>query len=209
MPEPKLDLKKRYKALFTPSSEAFEVIEVPPLHYLMIDGAGNPNGPAYVEALEALYPLAYTLKFFSKLELGRDYGVPPLQALWWADDMSAFVRRDKEAWKWTAMLLTPEWVTAAHVQQARETVRRKKKSKAPPALDRVRLEAYDEGLSVQILHLGSYDDETETLRRLHEEFLPEQGLVETGKHHEIYLNDPRKTAPEKLKTVLRQPVRAR
>jgi len=201
---PKVDFKKRYKTLFKPSSRAFELIEVPPLQYLMVDGQGSPAGPEYAAALEALYPMAYTLKFFSKLELGRDYVVPPLQALWWAEDWSVFVRRDKDAWQWTAMILQPEWLTAEHVEQARQGVARKKD---PPSLDRVRLETYDEGLSVQILHLGSYDDETETLRRLHEEYLPAQGLVETGKHHEIYLSDPRKVAPEKLKTVLRQPVK--
>ncbi|MFT4979637.1 MAG: hypothetical protein ACI8S6_005549, partial [Myxococcota bacterium] len=165
----------------------------------MVDGAGSPDGLEYAAALAALYPVAYTLKFFSKLKLGRDYAVPPLQALWWAEDWSVFVRRDKSAWQWTTMILLPEWLTAEHVEQARETVRSKKN---PASLHRVRLETCDEGLSVQILHLGSYDSETETLRQLHEEHLPAHGLTETDKHHEIYLNAPRKVAPEKLKTVL-------
>jgi len=201
---PKVDFKKHYKHLYKPSSKAFSVVEVPPLQYLMVDGKGAPYSEPYVHAIGALYPMAYTLKFFSKVELGRDYTVPPLEALWWAEDMDAFVRRDKDAWEWTAMILLPEWLTASHVADARAIVRKKKN---PEALDRVRLESYDEGLSVQLLHIGSYEDETEPLRVLHEEYLPQNKLTETGKHHEIYLSDPRKVAPEKLKTVLRQPVR--
>jgi hypothetical protein len=202
----KIDFKTTFKELYKPSSKAYDVIEVPPMQFLMIDGHGDPNTAAsYQEALEALYALAYKIKFISKKELGRDYVVPPLEGLWWAADMDFFsVNRDKSAWDWTMMIMTPEWVTGEMFAQAVEQV---KKGKNPTALAKVRLESYHEGLAVQILHTGSYDDEGPALARLHQEYLPANNYVENGKHHEIYLSDPRRVAPEKLRTVLRQPVR--
>ncbi len=180
------------------------LVEVPPMRYLMVDGHGDPNtAPAYTEALEALYPVAYTLKFASK-RLDRDYVVPPLEGLWWARDMAAFtVARDKSAWDWTMMLMTPPWLTADDVAAARDAVAAKK-----PGVhsERVRTDVLDEGLCVQTLHVGSFDDEGPVLADLHDRFIPENGLVPIGRHHEIYLSDPRRTAPEKLRTVLRQPV---
>ncbi|MCI0575648.1 MAG: GyrI-like domain-containing protein [Chloroflexi bacterium] len=173
----------------------------------MIDGKGDPNtSQEYVAALAALYAVAYTLKFMSKQELGRDYGVPPLEGLWWASDMSVFApdQTDRDAWQWTMMIMTPEWIRLEQFAGAVEAARRKK---SPPELDHVRLETFHEGLSVQILHVGPYSVEGPTIARLHGEYLPQHGLVENGKHHEVYLGDPRRTAPEKLKTVLRQPVR--
>jgi len=202
----KVDFKKELKAFYAPSKKAFEVVEVPPMQFLMIDGHGDPNtAQSYQEALEALYALAYKIKFMSKKQLGRDYVVPPLEGLWWADDMESFsVERDKSVWDWTMMIMTPEWVTDELFGQAVEQVRR---GKNPAALAKIRLERYDEGLAVQILHVGSYDDEGPILARLHQEFMPANNYVENGKHHEIYLSDPRRVAPEKLKTVLRQPVK--
>src|SRR5690606_8597510 len=136
--------------------------------------------------------------------LDRDYAVPPLEGLWWAEDMDSFtVARDKSAWDWTMMIMQPEWITGAMFEAACQAAGKGKELAALPGL---RLEAYDEGLSVQIMHVGSYDDEAPVLHRLHHEFLPAQGYQPAGKHHEIYLGDPRRTAPEKLKTVLRQPV---
>lgn len=169
----------------------------------MVDGRGDPNSaPGYAEALHALYPLAFALKFASKQDLGRDYVVPPLEGLWWAEDMAAFTtRRDKSTWYWTMMLMMPDWLAAEHVEAARDTVAAKKPSLA---VERVRV---DEGLCVQTLHVGSFDDEGAVLADLHEAFIPEHGLTMTGKHHEIYLSDPRRTAPDKLRTILRQPVR--
>lgn len=176
------------------------------MQFLMVDGHGDPNvAQEYQEAVEALYAVAYKIKFASKKQLGRDYVVPPLEGLWWAEDMAAFTTaRDKSQWDWTMMIMTPEWINPDMYAEAVEAVR---KGKDPTALDKVRLESYREGLCVQIMHIGSYDDEGPTLIKLHNEFLPDNGYVENGKHHEIYLGDPRKVAPEKLKTVLRQPIR--
>ncbi|GAA3595370.1 GyrI-like domain-containing protein [Klugiella xanthotipulae] len=202
---PKVDLKKHYGELFSAGKKDFAVVEVPPLSYLMVDGAGDPNTePSYTAAVEALYSVSFTAKFASKKQLGRDYTVSPLEGLWWADNPEAFTARDKSSWKWTMMVLQPEWVTAALISDAIETVRAKKN---PTSLDLLRFETYHEGTSVQILHVGSYDDEAPTLARLHNEYLPDHGLTFNGKHHEIYLGDPRKTEPARLKTLLRQPVR--
>ncbi len=204
----KVDFKKALQHLYNPSSRDFSLVEVPEMQFLMVDGHGDPNTePAYQEAVEALYAVAYKLKFMSKQRLEKDYTVPPLEGLWWAADMDSFtVRLDKSAWDWTMMIMQPEWITPEMFAQAVAEVQ---KSKASPALSKMRLERYAEGLSVQILHIGSYDAEGPTIARLHREFIPQNGYVEAGKHHEIYLGDPRKTAPEKLKTVLRQPVARR
>lgn len=200
----KIDFKKTYKDLYMPGAEAFSEVIVPPLQYLMIDGQGNPNtAPQYTAAVEALYGLAYTLKFMSKRTLSKDYAVPPLEGLWWADNPQDFVDRNKEAWQWTMMILQPDWISQELFDQARMTLRDKKNS---PALPKVRLQTYDEGYSVHIMHIGSYDDEAPILHTLHTEYLPSHGLTFNGKHHEIYLSDPRKTTAAKLKTVLRQPV---
>jgi hypothetical protein len=201
----KIDFKKEWKHLYDPAKE-FEIVDVPPMQYLMIDGHGDPNtAQAYREAVEALYAVAYKVKFISKKELGRDYVVPPLEGLWWAEDMESFTsQRDKSQWDWRMMIMQPEWVTQELVDQAIEVVA---KSKDLPALPKLRLETYHEGLCAQILHIGSYDDEGLTLHRMHHEFIPQNGYEMVGKHHEIYLSDPRKVAPDKLKTVLRQPIR--
>lgn len=200
----KIDFKKEWSHLYNPPSRDFLLVEVPEMQFLMLDGHGDPNTePAYQEAVEALYGVAYKLKFMSKKQFEKDYVVPPLEGLWWADDMETFISRDKSAWDWTMMIMQPEWITPEMFAQAVAEVQ---KSKALPALSKMRLERYAEGLSVQILHIGSYDAEAPTLERLHREFIPQNGYVEAGKHHEIYLSDPRKVAPEKLKTVLRQPV---
>ena len=200
----KLDLRKTMNTLYAPSAKDFSLVQVPPLHYLMIDGHGDPNtAPAYMSAVEWLYSVSYPVKFMSKKDLGRDYAVMPLEGLWWADDMNAFITRDKSAWSWTMMILQPDWITKVMIDAAIEKASAKLGA-PPPSL---RLETLDEGLCVQIMHIGPYDAEGPVLARLHGEFLPQNGLTETGHHHEIYLSDPRKSAPEKLKTVLRQPVR--
>jgi hypothetical protein len=202
----KIDFKKQLKHLYRPSTKHFEIAEVPSMNFLMIDGHGDPNtAQEYQDALEALYAVAYKIKFFSKKELSRDYVVPPLEGLWWAEDMASFTdARDKSAWDWTMMIMTPDWVEEEVCKQAMEKVEEKKDL---PSLSKMRLEKYEEGLVVQIMHIGSYDEEGPTLTRLHTEWLPENGYIENGKHHEIYLSDPRRAAPEKLKTVLRQPIR--
>ncbi len=203
---PKIDLKQTHKAFFTASSTDFQRVALPAANYLMIDGAGVPgaDSPAYANGLEALYATAYTLKFASKTLLGRDYVVAPLEGLWWADDMSAFTSGNKADWKWTLMIMQPEWIDESAVSDAIEVVAAKKN---PASLRSVYFEELDEGNCLQILHIGTYDDEAPTLARLHDTIMPEQGLTFNGKHHEVYLSDPRRTDPAKLKTILRQPVR--
>ena len=201
----KLDFKKQLKHLYLPPAKEFVVVDVPPMQFLMVDGHGDPNtAQEYKDAIEALYAVAYRIKFTSKKELDRDYVVPPLEGLWWAQDMETFTTdRDKTAWDWTMMIMQPEWITreifAGAIQQVDS-------AKSLPALPKLRLETYREGLSVQILHIGSYDDEGPVLHSMHHHFVPENGFQMAGKHHEIYLSDARRVAPEKLKTVLRQPV---
>lgn len=201
----KVDFKKEYKEFYSPPQE-FVVVKVPEMQFLMVDGHGDPNiAQEYQDAVEALYAVAYKIKFTSKKQFGKDYVVPPLEGLWWAEDMEFFTTaRDKSQWDWKMMIMTPEWIPSGMFEEVIELVR---KAKNPAALDKVRLESYQEGLSVQILHIGSYDDEGPTLMKLHREFIPANGFLENGKHHEIYLSDPRKVAAEKLKTVLRQPIR--
>jgi hypothetical protein len=202
----KLDFKRELKHLYRPSASAFTVVEVPQLQFLMVDGHGDPNtAQEYQEALEALYAVAYKLKFMSKREMDKDYVVPPLEGLWWAEDMETFTsRRDKSAWDWTMMIMQPDWIAPEMMAAAIELVGNQKDLGALPKL---RMERYDEGLSVQILHIGSYEDEGPVLQRMYSEFIPRNGYEMRGKHHEIYLSDARKVAPEKLRTVLRQPVR--
>ncbi|MEU4314898.1 GyrI-like domain-containing protein [Nocardia sp. NPDC024068] len=200
----KVDFKKEIAAYRAPRGR-FEVVEVPDLRYLMIDGHGDPNtDPAFAHATEALYPLAYRLKFASKRELGRDYVVMPLEGLWWADDMDSFTAaRDKSRWDWTLMIMVPDWIGDELFNRA---VTRIADKGAPARLHDVRLEPLSEGRCAQTLHIGSYDDETAVLERLHRKFIPDNGLRMTGRHHEIYLSDARKVAPGKLRTILRQPV---
>ncbi|KTR86219.1 GyrI-like domain-containing protein [Leucobacter chromiiresistens] len=185
----------------------FRVVDVPDMQYLMVNGHGDPNtSPAYADALSALYPVAYALKFFSKRELGRDYVVPPLEGLWWAESADAFtVSRDKSKWDWTMMIMVPEWIEHSAFLQARDRVAAKQ---GPVRLEDVRLDALAEGCCVQTLHVGSFDDEGAVLEAMHHEFIPENGYRMNGTHHEIYLTDFRKAAPEKLRTILRQPVAA-
>lgn len=197
----KIDFKKEYKSLYQPSSKTFSLVEVPPLRYLMFDGSGNPNTSTEFEAgVHALYATSYTLKFMSKKELDKDYVVPPLEGLWWADDMEIFSQGKKDQYKWIIMILLPEWINEAMVEDAKL-----KRENEPFAL--LRVETLREGLSAQILHIGSYDNEGPVLQQLHQDFMPKNNLTFNGNHHEIYLSDPRKTAPEKLKTILRQPVK--
>ncbi|TFD94868.1 hypothetical protein E3T61_01590 [Cryobacterium lactosi] len=202
------DVKRELRALYAPKNRDWETLTVPPQRFLAVDGHGDPNtSPAYTEAVEALYAVAYTVKFASKRN-GRDLVVGPLEGLWYADDASVFSARDKDAWNWTMLISQPDWVSDAQIGEAIVAARAKAaaKKKAMPALDLVRIEGLDEGLCVQVLHVGSYDDEAPALARLHGEVLPAAGLRERGRHHEVYLGDPRRVAPEKLKTVVRQPV---
>ena len=200
----KLDLKKTLKVFYEPSARAFSVLDIPPMNFIMIDGHGNPNTSAeYAESLQALYSIAYTLKFKIKKELMVDYPVMAAEGLWWMDDMREFSLAQKDDWKWTMMIMQPEIVTPDLFAQAVEEAVKKK---GQPALLRLRLERFQEGLAAQIMYFGPYADEGPTIARLHQ-FIEEGGYIRFGKHHEIYLGDPRRTAPEKLRTVIRQPMR--
>jgi hypothetical protein len=199
-----IDFKKTLDSYRAKAGE-FSIVDLPPRQYLMIDGHGDPNTRVYSDAISTIYPVAYKLKFASK-RAGRDYVVPPLEALWSAPDMESFTsRRDKSQWDWTLLNLVPDWVTQADVDEAVRVVAARNR---PPRLDDVRLESLDEGRCVQTLHLGPFDDEAETLARLHDEFIPGAGLAMTGRHHEIYFSDTRKVDPANFRTILRQPVTA-
>lgn len=200
----KVDFKKQIPT-YTAPRRRFEIVTVAPSRFLMLDGHGDPNtSQAWADALATIYPMAYTLKFLSKNALDRDYTVMPLEALWWSDDMDAFTAaRDKSKWDWTAMIMVADWLTGEHVEAARQAVDKKG---GAPSLSPLRLATLSEGLAVQTLHIGAYDDEGPVLDTMHNDFIPAHSLRMNGKHHEIYLSDSRRTAPEKLKTILRQPV---
>ncbi len=202
-----IDLKKTHKTLYAPSAKTVNEVTVPSFNYLMLDGEGDPNtAPAYAEAVSVLYALAYGIRAVSKAA-GTVYTVMPLEGLWWWEEMPRDVPSflsavDKSNFLWTMMILQPDHVTPEMVEAARQTVAKKKKN--PPRLEEVRFERYDEGDCVQIMHIGPYADEAPTVKRLHDH-IAENGYALRGKHHEIYLSDPRKVAPEKMKTVIRQP----
>ena len=199
----KRDAKKMYPELYRAPADPV-LVEVPPLNYLMIDGEGDPNAETwYRDSVDALYAIAYSIKFLMKeRDEALDFVVPPLEGLWWADDVTAFAEGDRSAWQWTAMIMMPEPVDEELYLAGHEVACKKK---CLVAAEFMRFEQYEEGLSAQVLHVGQYADEAPTIERLHA-FIAEQGHTLRGKHHEIYLSDPRKTAPEKLKTILRQPV---
>lgn len=201
---PATDLKKTLDHFRARRGE-FRELTVPPLRYLAVDGHGDPNtASSWADALATLYPVAYAVKFAARRELGADHVVPPLEALWWAEDMAVFTEaRDKARWSWTALLLVPDHVPDALVERARDDVA---STKSLPSLDALRLLRLDEARCVQTLHVGSYDDEAPVLAELHDVVIPSRGLRMTGHHHEVYLSDARRTAPERLRTILRQPV---
>ncbi|SEQ54163.1 GyrI-like domain-containing protein [Microlunatus flavus] len=199
----KSDLRREITTYTAPRGR-FQLVVVSPARYLALDGRGDPNSaPAYRDALATLYPVAYRLKFTSKTVLDRDYTVMPLEALWWSDDMDTFTTaRDKSRWHWRLLNLVPSWLGAEDVAAARRTVAR---SGHAPLVDALRYEPLDEGLVVQTLHVGPYDDEGPVLAAMHEHVAAE-GYALSGRHHEVYLSDPRRTAPARLRTILRQPV---
>lgn len=199
----KVDLKRERKDLYAPPAARLVEVDVPDMTFLAVDGHGDPGtAPEYRHAVEALFAVSYAAKFLSRRELGRDHVVMPLEGLWSAEDLTAFARGAKDEWSWTMLVRQPAWVDEEVLFRATEQAERKDL----PALPLLRRTTFAEGLCVQTLHVGSYDDEGPVLRRLHQEHLPAHGLAPTGRHHEIYLNDPRRTAPDRLRTVLRQPV---
>ncbi len=200
----KIDYKKELKNLYRPSAKKVEMVDVPEMNFLMIDGEGDPNtSQAFQDAIGALYPLAYALKFMVKRgEIGIDFGVLPLEGLWWADDMASFSVENKEGWKWTLMIMQPELVTGEMVEEAIKTVARKKN---PASLPLVRFESYAEGRAAQIMHLGPFSEEGPTVEKVHS-YIEDSGGRKNGKHHEIYLSDIRRADPMNWKTIIRQPV---
>jgi hypothetical protein len=200
----KIDYKKILKEFYQPSTKAPVIIDVPAMNFLMIDGRGDPNNSqAYQDAVSTLYSLSYKLKFALKKSNSVDYGVMPLEGLWWMDDNRLFAEGHKDQWYWTMMIAQPEFITQAMIEKAKEEV---KKKKDPASLKDVRFETYHEGTCVQIMYIGSYADEHSTIMCMHDHATREGYRID-GKHHEIYLGDPNKTAPERLKTILRQPIR--
>ncbi|HEX9975514.1 MAG TPA: GyrI-like domain-containing protein [bacterium] len=199
----KIDLKKDFKHLYNPTSKKVEIVDVPKMNFLMIDGTGDPNtSQDFKNAVEALFGLSYTIKFMvKKSELAIDYGVMPLEGLWWADDMSNFTIEDKSDWKWTLMIMQPEFIARGLVDKGIEELRRKKD---PVALSQIRFESFEEGESAQIRHIGPFSEEGPTVEKVHN-FIKEHGSERRGKHHEIYLSDIRKGDPARWKTVIRQP----
>lgn len=202
---PKVDYKKQLKEFYSGKVDKPVVVTVPKMNFLMVDGKGDPNtSQEYIDAIETLYPVAYTIKFLCKNKYEQDFGVMPLEGLWWSEDMQDFLNGKKDNWQWTAMIMQPPEVTKEYFQEALELV---KKRKVPKSLDKIRFEQYKEGRATQVLYIGPYSEETETISRLHD-FIKEQGgeLTNTTKHHhEIYLSDPRRVDPAKLKTIIRQP----
>ena len=200
----KIDFKKELKYLYQPSANEVEQVNVPTMNYLMADGEGDPNtSPAFAAIVEVLFSLSYTLKFMVKKGvLAIDYGVMPLEGLWWADDMSAFSAADKSRWKWTLMIMQPEFITKKMVDAAIAEVKEKKN---PAALSKVRFETLAEGSAAQIMHIGPFSEESPNILRVHQ-FIESCGHNRLGKHHEIYMSDIRKTAPSKWKTIIRQPM---
>lgn len=209
----KIDFKKRDRAHFSGKVGRYDVLTIPPIPYLMIDGQGDPSGAEFGRALAALYPLAFGVKFMHKSR-GHDHVVGPLEGLWWAEDHRAFALGFRTEWKWTAMIRQLEGTTEDDLAGAREKALAKLAKDKEPATDAatinaVRLEMMDEGEVMQILHVGPFADEAPILERMHAVEMPERGLDFAGHHHEIYLSDPRRVAPEKLRTILRQPVKPR
>ena len=197
----KIDLKHELGDLYKARSQP-TVVEVPELSFLMIDGHGEPAGPAFQEAVDALYATAYGLKFRVRALDGADYRVMPLEGLWWIPNARVWDFEDKSDWDWTLMIVQPEMVTPELAREVTAAVRAKR---ASPALDHVRLEAYEEGLSVQTMHVGPWEAERPTLERL-QMYIAGSDLVPVGKHHEIYLSDPGRVEPDRMRTIVRQPV---
>lgn len=200
----KVDYKKELKALYTASAKKLSIVTVPPMEYLMLDGSGNPNNSReFQDAVETLFSVAYTLKFMVKKAVEVDYGVMPLEGLWWCDDMNHFSMDNKDDWKWTLMIMQPEYyVTPALFTAAVEKVRR---DKGLSAVNEIRFNTYDEGLVAQVLHIGPFAEEGPTVATLHA-FITDNGYQMNGKHHEIYLSDPRRGDPKNWKTIIRQPI---
>lgn len=207
----KIDFKKKWKNLYTPPVGKVVEVEVPGIQYLMVEGTGDPNtSQEFKDTYAIIYPVAYTLKFASKAN-GKDYVVMPPEALWWADDMNDFLAGKKDNWKWFSIMMIPDFITQDMYQAAVESVKEKKADELPPTFSKLQFKKYEEGKAAQLMHIGSYSEETENIQKIHQ-FIEEQGGTFDGQqwgqyHHEIFLSDPRRAKPESMKTVIRQPFR--
>ncbi|UYP44875.1 hypothetical protein NEF87_001160 [Candidatus Lokiarchaeum ossiferum] len=202
----KFDYKLKYPEFYKPSSKHPTILEIPKMKFFMIDGKGDPNiSKDYKNAISTLYAVSFTLKmYYKKQPEGQDYVVPPLEGLWYMKDMEKWTMEEKRLWNWTMMIRIPDFIGEKYIQYASEQVALKKRDKAP-LIDDIRVEIFDERKVVQILYFGPYDEEPPTIKRLHQ-YAKENNFHLRGHHHEIYLSDPRRTKPEKLKTVIRQPL---
>jgi len=202
----KIDFKKSMKMFYIPSPKEVVLVDVPEMQFLMIDGMGSPgDSKEYQNALAALYPIAFKTKFLSKAK-GKDYVVPPLEGLWWADNMKDFIEGNRNNWKWTMMIMQPDWITQNMINEA-ISITKKKKPELSELLPKLKLKKYKEGKAAQIMHIGPYSEEGPTVQKVHD-FIQKEGGKFDGletKHHEIYLSDPRKANPDTMKTVIRQP----
>jgi len=203
MEMPAIDLKKELKEFYNPTAKAISLVDVPAMNFLMLDGQGSPESQAFKESIEALYPIAYTIKFAKKKREGIDYPVMALEGLWWADDMNDFdpEKGDRNKWKWTVMIMQPSVVSRVDFESGREAAAKKKPNQL---IKSVRFDNFKEGTSVQIMHIGPFSIEGANIIKLHQK-IGEMGAQPSGKHHEIYLSDFRRVDPAKMKTVLRQP----
>ena len=199
----KIDLKKQLKAFYNPTAKEVTLIDVPKMNFIMIDGKGAPESAQFAGSIQALYPIAYTIKFDKKKTEETDFTVMGMEGLFWAKDMKVFMPEtaDRKEWQWTLMIVQPDFVTKANFIKAKEAA---KKKKDIPYIDNVRFESFSEGKAAQIMHIGPYSAEGPNIQRLHQK-IAEIGGKLSGKHHEIYLSDPRRVAPQKMKTVIRQP----
>lgn len=201
----KIDFKTEYKNLYKPTNKIWEQITVPTLSFLTLSGKGDPNtSKIYAESVQTLYAVSYAIKFLSKNTLGKDYVVGPLEGLWWADDPDDFKIGNKDRWQWTMMILKPDWIDQNTVEEMCSATSTKKQL---PLAKHIKVLTCAEGLCAQMLHVGPYSEEKPKLAYLHDVYMKENNLDFNGKHHEIYLSDPRKTEANKLKTVLRQPLK--
>ncbi|HEY7564818.1 MAG TPA: GyrI-like domain-containing protein [Acidimicrobiia bacterium] len=197
-----LEDRQKLEELYLPPADRFVTVDVPDLQFVMVDGEGDPSGEPFATSSRWLWTVAHPLKRIARERMGKNYAEAPLECLWWADDIGDFIAGRREKLKWRQMIVTADWVDEGMFEESLVPA----SERLGDAPETLRLERFDEGRCVQIMHIGHNRDEVATLRRLHNEYLPSQGLMPRGHHHEIYLTDPNRVAPEKWRTVLRQPV---
>ena len=201
----KIDYKKDFPEMFNAPADKPVEVKIPKMNYIMVTGKGSPESPEFQRAVEALYGISFTIKFMPKKGIKilgyQEYSVPPLSGLWWMGDNTSFDMHKRDDWQWTVMIVQPPFIDEGLVGQAKEMLKKKKDN---PMIDKVEFKPFEEGDAVQMMHVGPYSTESETIEKIFS-YIKEKGYKLSGKHHEIYLGDPRRTAPEKLKTIIRHP----